>query len=575
MIRYKTPHIIWLALLLTALGASINAEIPFKINYQGRLTDTHGGPLTDTTLNITFSIYRSTGVLEWTSGAQPVQVTDGIFNYVLGSNVTLTSNIISRNFSRHLGLKVGDDDEIVPRTELVSVPYAYNALHADTTDFAKDIADVCVTHEKIADNAVGTVEIIDESITTADILNGSVYNVDIANGTITNIDINNSAAIEISKIEGTSVNLISDQTILGVKTFQNGIKFQDGTLQTTASSGGSTWSVIDSVLYTNDYWGLARGGAGNVLLGDSTHTHVNLGVACTTGTTGADFYYATVSGGFENEASGRYSTIGGGTGNSASGISSSVSGGVNNIASGNYSAISGGQGNRASSSHAFVGGGISNIASAPQSVIPGGRQCSATGWYSLAAGSMAKANHTGSVVIAANSYDIWSDSIRSGGDEQMVLRADGGMYITNTSELAPYDNTRLITTRGGAYLSGNGTDWTNSSDRNKKENFKPVAGKRILAILEQLEITQWNYKEDDESITHIGPVAQDFYALFGVGGDNKSISTVDPAGIALVAIQELDRKTTELERNFKRINELEDELAEVKTLLKKLLAESN
>lgn len=154
----------------------------------------------------------------------------------------------------------------------------------------------------------------------------------------------------------------------------------------------------------------------------------------------------------------------------------------------------------------------------------------------------------------------------------MLLRADGGLYITNTSELAPYDNSNIITTRGGAYLSGNGTTWTNSSDRNKKENFKPVDGQKILELLEQLEITQWNYKEEDDSITHIGPVAQDFYALFELGGDDKSISTVDPSGIALTAIKELYRQN---QAQDNEIDQLKASLARLESVVGILLAEKN
>ena len=91
-----------------------------------------------------------------------------------------------------------------------------------------------------------------------------------------------------------------------------------------------------------------------------------------------------------------------------------------------------------------------------------------------------------------------------------------------------------------------------------------VDGQEILDLLAQLEITQWNYKEDNRDVTHIGPVAQDFYEAFGLGDNNKAISTIDPAGIALAAIKELDRKT-------RRIESLESELDEIKALLEQLL----
>jgi hypothetical protein len=92
-----------------------------------------------------------------------------------------------------------------------------------------------------------------------------------------------------------------------------------------------------------------------------------------------------------------------------------------------------------------------------------------------------------------------------------------------------------------ACLSSGG-DWINASDRNIKENFSQLDSSAILSKINNLPITKWNYKTEDASITHIGPMAQDFYAEFGVGGSDKSISTIDPAGIALIGIQELSKQ---------------------------------
>jgi hypothetical protein len=77
------------------------------------------------------------------------------------------------------------------------------------------------------------------------------------------------------------------------------------------------------------------------------------------------------------------------------------------------------------------------------------------------------------------------------------------------------------------------------SDRNLKENFVPVDGQEVLASLAEIPITTWNYKSQDSTIRHIGPVAQDFYAAFGLGEDDKHINTVDADGVALAAIQGL------------------------------------
>ena len=75
-----------------------------------------------------------------------------------------------------------------------------------------------------------------------------------------------------------------------------------------------------------------------------------------------------------------------------------------------------------------------------------------------------------------------------------------------------------------------------------------------------MPISEWNYKKEADTIRHIGPVAQDFYALFGVGADDKSISTVDPAGVALVAIKELYQRNQRLEQELSELRELVERL---------------
>lgn len=99
----------------------------------------------------------------------------------------------------------------------------------------------------------------------------------------------------------------------------------------------------------------------------------------------------------------------------------------------------------------------------------------------------------------------------------------------------------------GAYLSAGGT-WTNTSDVNLKSNISPLSGAEILEKVKQLEITRWSYTGTDEY--HIGPMAQQFHSLFNVGVNNTSISTVDPAGVALKAIQEQQRIIEDLTAKY-------------------------
>ena len=65
-------------------------------------------------------------------------------------------------------------------------------------------------------------------------------------------------------------------------------------------------------------------------------------------------------------------------------------------------------------------------------------------------------------------------------------------------------------------------------------------------------------------LTHMGPVAQDFYAAFHLGGSDTTITTVDPDGVALAAIQGLNQKLEETRAELRR---KEAENAEMETRL--------
>ena len=77
------------------------------------------------------------------------------------------------------------------------------------------------------------------------------------------------------------------------------------------------------------------------------------------------------------------------------------------------------------------------------------------------------------------------------------------------------------------------------SDRNVKENFGAVNPQDVLARLAKVRVETWNYKAQNRSVRHIGPMAQDFSAAFGVGEDDKHINLIDANGITMAAIQAL------------------------------------
>ena len=99
---------------------------------------------------------------------------------------------------------------------------------------------------------------------------------------------------------------------------------------------------------------------------------------------------------------------------------------------------------------------------------------------------------------------------------------------------------------------------TEGSSVGIKEDFAPVDVQAILAAVGELPITTWTYKADSPRIRHLGPMAQDFYAAFGLGKDDEHIAPLDTNGVALAAIQALLELSQE---QAARIAELEARLA--------------
>ena len=106
---------------------------------------------------------------------------------------------------RYLGITVGADPEFSPRTRLVSTPYSFKALHADTSDYATTVPDQSITGAKLVD------------------------------GTITDADVSTTADIDPAKIDGTAMALSASwQTVNGFVEFTGpNVYMHDSTVQSS------------------------------------------------------------------------------------------------------------------------------------------------------------------------------------------------------------------------------------------------------------------------------------------------------------------------------------------------------
>jgi len=189
--RFLTPHpgtlILTIVVVLGLLWAQSVGALPLgrpmsdtagastsTIAYQGRLADAAGQPLTGT-YNMIFRLYTvaTGGTPLWTeqwTGSNGVRVSDGLFNVMLGSLTPIPQSAIAGRSQLFLGIMVGTDDEMQPRVQLGSVPFAVQAL---------TVPDGSVTTGKIADGAVTQAKLgeqpyyfllLTDSVVTADSL---------------------------------------------------------------------------------------------------------------------------------------------------------------------------------------------------------------------------------------------------------------------------------------------------------------------------------------------------------------------------------------------------------------------
>lgn len=101
--------------------------------------------------------------------------------------------------------------------------------------------------------------------------------------------------------------------------------------------------------------------------------------------------------------------------------------------------------------------------------------------------------------------------------------------------------TNKAQTTGCRIIAGGGS-WICTSSRDEKTDFAEVDPQAILERVLGMPITEWRYRGEASGLRHVGPMAQDFHAAFGLGPDDQSIGVLDASGVALAAIQGLNAK---------------------------------
>jgi hypothetical protein len=91
------------------------------------------------------------------------------------------------------------------------------------------------------------------------------------------------------------------------------------------------------------------------------------------------------------------------------------------------------------------------------------------------------------------------------------------------------------------------------SDRNVKRDIEPVDPQAVLETLMRVPVSTWSYRSDDPGVRHMGPMAQDFHAAFGLGRTDTRYDPIDAHGVAFAAIQALAARVEAQDARLERL----------------------
>ena len=420
----------------------------------------------------------------------------------------------------------------------------------------------------------------------------------------------------VSTISGGQQNQMGPSTSFSTISGGNSNSIQSAASNSSIGGGGNNTIQTDAV------FSLISGGYYNIISTNSSYS-VIAGGSFNTNDLGSSS--SSIGGGKYNVVAGPFSGIASGVGNTIqfNGATCFIGGGSENVALSNASSatIGGGDFNTNGGAYSTVPGGFGNMASGRGSFAAGEfAKAIHDGSFVWAAGALAPFSSTaidefsvragggirlaGDIRMGLNSADYHHMTIGGGNSEGYLYGAYptfgdgihmGYNYYADANNMPHIFNTgggtsrisagygEIVLSVGGVNTAPTivGVDVTTAgvtvagtfnaySDRNAKQNFAPISSSQILDKVARLPLSEWSYKSDPNT-RHIGPMAQDFYAAFKIGTDDKHIAPIDEGGVTLAAIQGLNGKVEELKD---RLNRKDEEIADLKTQLaeiKKLL----
>ena len=581
---------------LLALGLTICvptllfSQASAQISYQGYLTDGTGTPInTPTDLVIKLFVAATGGTEIWTNTYAATPVSEGYYHVMLETGTPALATV---SFDQPLWLQVRAGGELqMPRTPLAMVPYAQSLRNLRVEPATADEGP----------NMIGGY--------SGNMVMAGVMGATVAGGGNPNYfgtHQPNKVEADYGTISGGAGNTASG----------NGYSTVSGGRENAASNLGSA----------------VGGGSKNTASGNSA----TIGGG---GANIANGSLSTIGGGGTNTTEGGVSAIGGGAVNKTLGRWSTIPGGLRNMAGGDFSFAGGyrarvrdstqtgesGSGDldwgdegtfvwsdrsvfsqsnadnfESTGPNQFLiraAGGVGIGTNQPfaqvhieESTSRGALRLNQTGSGRLAefqndGTTVFEISNTGSLILKGQTGGgnddglIFSNPIKP--DSDIILVAYDGIAFhldedgSNTNsffEIRNGANASVFRVEENGTVQVGGTT-VHSSDVNRKHNFESVDAAEVLESVADLELKQWSYKGDE--VRHLGPMAQGFYAAFGLGQDETTIASIDADGVALAAIQGLNQKLEQEVRQVRLENEeLKQRLAELERVVGTLLAEA-
>ncbi len=425
------------------------------------------------------------------------------------------------------------------------------------------IAANAVTSAKIADATIATDDLADNSVTSSKIVDGEIGTADLADASVTTGKINSTGATNGQVLTYNGTNVAWASLPSGGGTLDEAYDFGGaGNGRTIIADAGAVMiSGNDGFVSTGTVGngaGISVSGAGTRMMWYPKKAAFRVGVVNGSNWDDGNIGTYSIAMGLDTKASANSSTALG-FNTTASGNFSTAIGfgtvaddayataiGFNTTASGGYSTAIGR--NTTASGYASTATGENSTASGLNSTGMGyGTTASGTGSTAIGANTTASGDYSTAMGYHANT---------NGKDGSFVL----GDKSTTTDLLSSTENHFMTRFAGGyrlytnsamsisAFLQPNASSWNVVSDSSMKEKYHEVNSELYLQRFRTIRLGSWKYIVDEQR--HYGPMAQEWFSAFGhdgIGtiGNDTTLATADVDGVLCIAIQALEKRTSE------------------------------